>query len=237
MVRLLNCHSQVIVGNERFARVLGSVTAQSFAPERFFAPSPAEAKYRDESFYGPLAARWESGGVRYLGDKHPRYLRRLAMLRERFAHPKIVVLLRELEPVASSYNARAAREGDAWSADYQVAVRDWNEALQRTWEALQEDPENVLPIRYERIFAGEESALQALFAFLGLALERGVRRGHARMTRQWPERQSRPLLLDEAMRQHIAREADGELRDRVWAAADSLQSRWSRQGVLEGAAP
>jgi glycosyltransferase involved in cell wall biosynthesis len=217
-VFLLNEHPQVALGFERFKHTRALLDPFHFTPAQFFAPVLAETDIRGELLYARLRARWSSGAVAVVGDKVPLYWRVLPELLERFPRGRLVLLVRELGDVAASFDRRARDPEDWWPAenDRTLAVRMWNEALQRARAAEQAGfGERILLLPYEPLLAGEQRWLQALLAFIGLAPTTEVAAEHRRLAQRWSERRAEPVAPTLAA--YVDAHRDPELE--AWARA------------------
>lgn len=214
MVHLLNADPRIIVGRERFKFTVDTLGPDHFAPEHFFAPTEDETNDCNPTYYGRLKARWDTGGVAYIGDKFPHYFRHLHTLRKRFPGCRFLFMVRELETVASSYNVRAQREEDtAWPPhqDYQYAVKHWNESLMRLCQYVQAHGDaDIFPVLYESLYSGDMAYLEALYDFLELPLIPEVSKKFAEMTTDWESRANKSLQLDDAMRSYLDSKRDKE---------------------------
>lgn len=232
LLHLLNQDERFVIGRERFKHCRREISPEHFREEHFFSPQASETNYRVEKFYEPLRSRWRAGGVRYIGDKVPFYYRELFYLAETFPNCKILFLIRDLERVAASYNARAADPKDkVWkpkrrrgilarfglgpeteTMDYRRAAKDWMESLVRFDEFVSSGHEDrIFPVHYERFFAGEESYLDALYDFLELPVTPKARKAFLKITKDWEARSRRPTLLTPEMAQYLASRRDRAL--------------------------
>ncbi|NIA15394.1 MAG: methyltransferase domain-containing protein [Nitrospiraceae bacterium] len=222
MERLLNGDDRIIVTHERFKFIRREVTPAHFALDRFFNPIPEETNDLNPEVYEQLRQRWDSGPIAYLGDKVPLYYQVMPHLAEAFPGCRIIYILRDLNPVASSYNVRASNPDDAnWPEhrDYRDAVANWNESLKRLWNFVERfGTEHLFVVKYERFFAGDAACLEALYRFLELPLTAEVRRRFRAATADWPERSGRALQLSDGMKDYLAKKKNGTLE----AAALSL---------------
>lgn len=215
LMHLLNADPRIVVGRERFKYCREHITPEVFTPERFFRPTAAETNYRVPEFYEQLRTKWNTGAVRYIGDKVPFYYKDLPGLVARFDACKVIFIVRDLERVAASYNARAANPEDlVWkpTMDYRVAVDDWNESLRCVRDFVEAGHgSRLFIVPYERLFSGEMACLEALFGFLGLQPDPSVTDGFAELTADWEARRVRPLALTPEARDFVASRRDTEL--------------------------
>jgi hypothetical protein len=247
---LLNEHPRLALGFERFKRVRAQLDPFHFTPAQFFAPVAAETDIRGELLYERLRARWESGGVRAIGDKVPLYTRVLPELLRRFPRARVLVLVRDPLAVAASFRRRAADPGDWWPAenDERLAIAMWNEALsavraadEREGVGGEEEGGRIALLPYETFSCGDERWLATTAAFLGVGLTARLRAEHARMA--LPERvATREPELGELALEPIAPDralpvADSErapaqapaLEAYVRAHVDWELARWARE--------
>ena len=230
MADLLNLHPEICIGIERykfkFAR-RGEFDGDEFSPGRFFDFRPGDTNIL------PSAKRWKAIYTRMqrkfpratvVGDKIPHLFERFEECARAFPQARWICMLRDIDGVASSWNARAQNPADNWPAkhDFRKAVEVWNRA-NALIRALPED--RVRIVAYEDFFGGNEAARQALLDFIGVAKGPGFRKGAALAYRKYTEvvQAKQPLVL-EGQEAHIAAEADMETyRDllvRARAAAD-----------------
>jgi Sulfotransferase family len=218
LVFLLNEHPQIALGFERFKRTRALLDPFHFTPAQFFSPVLAETDIQGELLYRRLRERWNSGSVKVLGDKVPLYWRVLPELFARFPSARMILMVRELQDVAASFDRRARDPGDWWPAenDRTLAVTMWNEALRRARDAeLAGFGEHIFLLPYEPLLAGEVSWLQAAMAFVGLPVTPRLRLEHHRLAQRWQARAEEP--------------ARAELISYVEAHQDSELLAWARE--------
>jgi glycosyltransferase involved in cell wall biosynthesis len=216
LVFLLNEHSRIALGFERFKRTRALLDPWHFAPAQFFAPVLAETDIQGELLYRRLRERWRGGSVEVIGDKVPLYWRVLPDLLERFAHGRLILLVREPYDVAASFDRRAADPGDWWPTanDRTLALEMWNEALERARAAERAGyGERIFLASYEGLLAGEERWLDALLAFIGLHPTARLRAEQRRLAERWRARERQP--------------AQSELLAEVEARRDTELAMWA----------
>jgi Sulfotransferase family len=229
LTRLLHVHESVVMGMERYKHLLAKRRGRAafapalFEPERFFDfrkgdtnISPDAGKFDDH--YAKARRRFESGTVRYVGDKVREDEPIISAIEAHFPTPRFFFIYRDLLDVASSFAVRARDPADEnWpaAADHEAAVRRWHAAF-ATAEGLlaRVGPEQVFVVRYDRLFDGEIRTCDSLFGFLGLEATAGVRRQFARRTAQWEQRQAGPRALSRAEEDLVLRRMDHDLRER-----------------------
>ena len=121
------------------------MTADLFEEDRFFdftdgltnltpEPSPEWAPH-----YAAMRAKWRQ--ARYVGDKMVAI--RLQHVWQTLPEARFVCIVRDLEPVAASWEARAQNPDDlGWAADQDAtkAVAGWNRSLRRVRRAVSGAP-------------------------------------------------------------------------------------------------
>jgi glycosyltransferase involved in cell wall biosynthesis len=231
-VFLLNEHPRIALGFERFKRTRAQLEPFHFTPGQFFAPVLAETDIRGELLYRRLRERWQRGSVAVVGDKVPLYWRVLPELLERFPRGRLILLVRDLEDVAASFERRARDPGDWWPAenDHTLAVTMWSEALRRVREAeCGGYGEQIFLLPYESLLAGEQRWLQAMLAFIGLPSSARLRAEHQRLAERWRARIHEPAEpeLGSYIEAHRDPELEGWARERMEGqlASDSAHDR------------
>lgn len=233
LTTFLNGDERILLGQERYRRIIPLLEPFHFSEPLFFNPTLRETSWampwRHEhvfpgSFrdYRALRERWRRGGVQILGDKAPLYHRHFDLLAERFPAARYVMLLRDLRGVARSYIGRAENPIDHWPAenDHRLAVEHWNEALgaaQRFLEGPHAD--RLLLVSYADFLGGVPGQLERLYDFLGLQAGPADAERYALVNAEFRRRRAadRPLAAD--VEDHIASHADFALEAELRALA------------------
>lgn len=177
LTRLLNRHRDVLIGNERFYRVIerGELSPACFEPERFL--DLREGDTHDEPpggvaqgapgakdpYWLDVDAVRRLPGAHVLGDKYPPVFRAYPLVAERFAAPRVLYVLREPLSVMESYQDRADDPDDAWHFDAARGLADWNESVGRTRSAMASGLE-VVVVAYEDVLFGADAVSRMLAA-------------------------------------------------------------------------
>ena len=207
MMRLLNGHPKVALGDERyywrFER--GEVDARLFEPDRFFDLREADRHWDEGREPLPGITRDDYAGAAWRGDKYPPLWRAYDTIEEQLPDARIVCVLRNPLSVAESYAARAEDGEDAWHFGPERALDDWNEAVRAALAAVRAGRDIVVAC-YEAVFApGADHG--PLFAALDLsaaparAASEAVTEHAARVFRREEPR-------DEALRRAVCLAAD-----------------------------
>jgi hypothetical protein len=169
MVRLLNSHSRICIGMERF-KYVKKLRGNEFDKKKFFSFSPKETNILPkkggqwERFYADLESRFDQSKA--IGDKFgtkPGTFQRILSV---YPEARFIHIVRSIDRVAASWNARAADKKDHWppTADYRAAVPRWNMANREALEAI----DHGLPVTvidYEKFYSNQ-SDIDGLLEFL-----------------------------------------------------------------------
>ncbi|TWG90307.1 sulfotransferase family protein [Mesorhizobium sp. J18] len=147
-----------------------------FEKDRFFSFSPEDTNILPQAgkkwadIYEKMQAKWEDATT--LGDKIPDLVYVLDTLFDNFPDAKVICMLRDIDGVASSWNARAANPKDRWSdtADYRKAVKHWNRANSVIARSIQNSPDAHCVIAYDKFYSGRLGQIERLCDFLGVPL-------------------------------------------------------------------
>jgi hypothetical protein len=183
LVRILSFSKDIVIGLERFGHLVSKNNFQlnksHFETERFFKLETHDTFYEDvikfhHKFYPNMRKKYETAKI--VGDKRPDLYRSYDELFMNFPEAKVIFIYRQLDKVASSYNARAIEE-NSWPADknFKQAVIDWNESLYCTLQAIKRGY-NIKIVEYENVFQSN-SNLDDLFEFVGVEKDAGVEEG------------------------------------------------------------
>ncbi len=168
---------------------------------------PEDTNVQYPKVYEAAKPKFKSSKLQYVGDKVPMYFRRFQELNRSFPDAKLIFLYRDVFDVASSFNVRAQNANDTWPLqnDYKVAVEIWNESLEKALKFIRRtETQNIFILKYEAFFCGDLRYLDALYDFLELEVTDNVRSKFTSYCRDWDQRKSKPLNLDDEMREHIS---------------------------------
>lgn len=215
LTRLLNRHGDILLGNERYYRVIerGELMAGHFVRDRFLDIEAGDT--HDEQPGGETGAnphwvgedpsvRWDD--ARMVGDKYPPIFRAYDMVAERFFDAHIVYVLRNPVSVAESYQARAEDVSDRWPFDFARAIRDWNESVAATRSALERGL-RITVVAYETVLRSAE-VVAALAQKLGL--EAQFARPVDGLLNRAAALADKPVRRNETIRRHVCLNADFE---------------------------
>jgi hypothetical protein len=169
MVRLLNSHSRICIGMERF-KYVKKLKGNEFDKKRFFSFSPEETNILPtkngawKQFYADLESRFDQSKV--VGDKFGTKPGIFKQIRSVYPEARFIHIVRSIDRVAASWNVRAANKKDHWppNADYRAAVPRWNMANREALEAIDHGL-LVTVIDYEKFYSNQ-SDIDGLLEFL-----------------------------------------------------------------------
>ena len=198
LMEVLTAHPQVALGVERFKRLYPRdeqpVTADLFTEQRFFDFSDGLTNLTPDAMpewaphYDAMRTKWAH--ARYVGDKMVAI--RLQHVWETLPDARFVCIVRDLEPVAASWEARAHDpEDQGWGADQDAtkAVAGWNRSLRRVRRAVKQRPDHAVVVEYDRFFGDADgSALGRVLAWLGLERTPEVDEAFAEVHRTYVEK-------------------------------------------------
>jgi hypothetical protein len=178
LLEVISAHPQVALGVERYKRLYPRddqpVTAELFDEGRFFDFGDGLTNLTPDQapewapHYEAMRAKWS--GARYVGDKMVAI--RLQHVWETLPDARFVCIVRDLEPVAASWEARATNPDDhGWDADADAtkAVAAWNRSLRRVRRAVRQRPDRAVVVEYDAFFGDPRGAgLDGVLAWLGL---------------------------------------------------------------------
>jgi hypothetical protein len=117
---------------------------------------------------------------------------RLQHVWETLPDARFVCIVRNLEPVAASWEARAADPDDlGWAADQGAtrAVAGWNRSLRRVRRAVKQRPDRAVVVEYDRLFGDADGAgLDKALAWLGLDRSPEIDRAFAQVHATYVEK-------------------------------------------------
>jgi hypothetical protein len=228
LLEVFAAHPEVALGVERYKRLyprdIEPVTAELFEQQRFFDFGDGLTNLTPEqapewaAHYEAMRAKWSS--ARYVGDKMVAI--RLQHVWETLPDARFVCIVRDLEPVAASWDARAKNPDDhGWGddADATKAVAAWNRSLRRVRRAVRQRPDRAVVVEYDRFFGDPDGhSLDQALGWLGLDRSPAIDAAFASVHREYVEKvapKARRLSpeVEEFLDQHAERD--------VWAQVTS----------------
>jgi hypothetical protein len=236
ITELLNTHPTIAIGMERYKyrirRNTTDINASLFEAENFFKFCPKETNILPSQgnwtqLYQQMQTKFSTQLDLLVGDKNPFYFNSYEQMEAAMKNIKWVFLLRNIEQVAASYNARAANPSDLWPQDnnYTKAVEHWNTALARTWRFFKKNPMNLFVCEYELFFAGNGSYFKALTDFLEVDYEATTLQHYRSMTKDWNKRQLGVKSLDALQQTYIHDHAKLKIGSRLASESRNLHYR------------
>jgi len=219
MARLLNHDPRILIGIERYKYIPRDIRRTHFYKEAFLNPNEKETNILKERMFQQFRQKWERGQLQIIGDKVPEYYRLMPHLAQTFPNCKVIFMLRDLLPVASSFNVRAYDAAStSWPEenDYRRAVKEWNASLGHLKQAIKMGyGRQIFIIKYEQFYSGKMASLNTSYDFLSLKMRPHFERVFEKMTEGWVTRSSKNLILTEAMRTYLEEHKDHRLEQWV----------------------
>ncbi|WP_083930243.1 sulfotransferase family protein [Methylovulum miyakonense] len=168
--RLIASDERIIIGVERYGNLFfkAPLTPELFTSDRFCNIQPGDTFYNDLTTFNPyyknVAGRFSNAS--YVGDKIPLLYNHLDRLFEQIPDAKVIILLRNIIDIASSYESRANNIDDlSWRRDKRTAsaIHDWRASINVLKRYIAD--ERVLPLIYEDFFVND-GKLDMLYKFL-----------------------------------------------------------------------
>ena len=227
LTHLLNTHPAIVLGVERYRRLLmgegprgepdevRKFIGQLFERDRLlFEQHPDDSRPFPPSEVASAAVKFDQ--CTYVGDKAPALFRRIEALGTALPDAKFVIIVRNPVPVAVSWQNRAERENDTWPAtrDHRAAVTMWNESVKSALQALDAmAPHQIACVRYETLFAEATGRSQwfGLMDWLGLPADPPLFSHTRLMLADSARRASSPRCVPQHIEHHVQTTADLKL--------------------------
>jgi hypothetical protein len=226
LLEVASAHPEVALGVERYKRLYPHddqpVTAELFEEQRFFDFGDGLTNLTPEEapewapHYEAMRAKWSS--ARYVGDKMVAI--RLQHVWETLPDARFVCIVRDLEPVAASWDARARNPDDhGWGADADAtkAVAAWNRSLRRVRRAVKQRPDRAVVVEYDRFFGDPGGAsLDRVLGWLGLDRSPEIDAAFSAVHRQYVEKVAPKLrTLSPEVRSFLDTHAERDVWEQV----------------------
>jgi len=207
IVNVLNRHPAVAMGMERFKFLIrdrfGEFRKSLFEPANFLNTEEADTNIHPQNpdftnHWAMLNSKFDTGRVRFVGDKLPFLFRHYEAIEDRFSSPRWIIMHRSPYAVAASYCRRARDLADkGWPEEngHRLAVQHWVEAYRLMQSMMGEFPERVLVCEYERFYSGDKDSLARVFDFLELSVSPEVEAYFRETTADWDQREQRGVEL------------------------------------------
>ena len=166
LVRLLNTHPHVLIGDERYYWRFDQnrVDERLFERDRFLDLREEDRHWREGRAPfpgGDTGAAFDA--ARIVGDKFPRLAQVADHLAETLPDAQLLYIVRNPLSVIESYEARRRDEADHWPFGAERGLADWNDGVR----AARGAGPRAIVVTYERLF-GPDADPARLFEALDL---------------------------------------------------------------------
>jgi Sulfotransferase family len=229
LARILSAHGQIVMGIERFKALWSQgsdflLTPELFQKDRFFDFSDKftnitpEKVERWDRYYSRMRDKFDDAV--YIGDKLTRV--RTPEICAAFPDARIVIIVRNIDDVAASWNARA-RETKRWPAskDAKVAVKVWSDDLRQVIRSVDAHGQNVFVVEYTAFFEAPDTGLLGrIMDFLDLETDDAILGAYSRAQQRYlDDIKHKERLITDEQRTFIRDNADHAAWDELMARA------------------
>lgn len=223
----LNQHPEILICRERYKFIHSKITPDHFTFGRILDYREGESNL-PRDYHVDLLAKKDSEKLRWIGDKTPDYVKSLKTLSENNPGSRFVIMYRPIEEVAESYDSRSKNPEDGWLGGkngFEIGVRDWNRAMRRTREFVENTATSpVLIVSYHDFFYRNEDYIPLISLFLEVEFDDSVREAWGRTSGRFEDRRRQKEPLSEEQAQFIQENKDHEAE--AWVL-DRLEKQWA----------
>ncbi|MGB3681080.1 MAG: sulfotransferase [Rubrobacteraceae bacterium] len=230
----LNQHESVLVCRERYKHIQARVDPGLFTFDRILDYVPRREGGETNTpreHHVELLAKKDPAKLRWIGDKHPGYVRSLGMLSENNPGSRFILTYRPLEEVAESFEARSKNPDDPWLGGkdgFALGIKFWNLAMRGAREFVESGVNpNVLIVGYHDFFYQNEACIPLLSRFLEIEFDERVRETWKAMTREFEGGRRRKKLLADEQVALITETKDSESEE--WMLG-RIEQQWEALG-------
>lgn len=201
----LNRHQEILVCRERYKYVPGQIDPSFFTFDRLLDYEPQQRSGETNvplEYHAELLASKDPAKLKWIGDKHPGYVRSLPTIARNNPGASFVLTHRPIEEVVESFEARSKDPEDGWLGGkdgFEMGIEYWNRAMSSTREFAESNP-NVLIVGYHDFFYRNEECIPLISRFLDLEFDEQVREAWRETSRKFESerRQKEPLDGEQA---------------------------------------
>ena len=239
MAKILNRHSRIIIGLERYKFVivedLNNFNSKLFTFDRFLNISKLETNINPDNamwinkycdFYNIIKSKYwavKNGNIgeddMIWGDKFPYYYKEYRKIKNNFQshNVKWIFMARKINDVALSYNYRFINEetNHSWGGKNHVdAVLDWNESLKETYMFAKENPKDIFICDYERFFSYDPNFFYDMLEFINVDVEDEIKYHYIQECKTCEElKKLMNIVLKEEEKEYIRNNAEFSMMD------------------------
>ncbi len=163
---LMNAHEDVLIGHERYFFLWRqrAVGPEHMTLERFMALDEGDTHPAVRSQFDVVPSAKRTRTDLRLGDKYPELFMVYDHVWRTFPNARVLYIVRDPRYVALSFQKRADDPADTFNRSGRRAVREWNESVRTTLEAI-DAGRPISVVSYDRIFSSVEAARTLFAAF------------------------------------------------------------------------
>lgn len=226
----LNQHEEILVCMERYKHIQSRLDPALFTFERILDYVPKREGGETNTpreHHVQLLAKKDPAKLRWIGDKHPGYVRSLDMLSENNPGAHFILTYRPLEEVAESFEARSKNPEDPWLGGrdgFALGIQFWNLAMKSAREFVESGTNpNVLIVSYYDFFYRNEACMPLLSRFLNVEFDERVCEIWKSMTHDFESGRRRKKSLTDEQAALIAKLKDS--RSERWIL-ERIERQW-----------
>jgi hypothetical protein len=205
LTHALNSIDNVQVGSEIFPHVIQPERHADFGEQLFSMENLESTLSRWMEPEAAQAALQAFANSQVIGDKHPHYHRLLARMQTNFPNFYLIMIYRDILPVAKSFQQRYLDKSHVrWNLDESKALHYWFKAAENFLNFKMQAPGNALLISYEALFEAQPKDATSYFCRIHAAMNRFLPLGpidHSRLMAVFDEsagrRKKRAGILNE----------------------------------------
>ena len=241
----LNQHEEVLVCRERYKYVPRKIDSSFFTFDRILNYEPQHRSGETNTpleYHAELLAKKDPAKLRWIGDKHPGYIRWLPTISQNNPGASFILTYRPIEEVVESFEARSRNPQDPWLGGrngFELGVEYWNRAMRSTREFIESGlNRDVLIISYHDFFYRNEDCIPLISRFLDLEFDESLRKAWRETSRSFEgERRQKESLSEEQIefiekrKDYVAERWVLERIEDQWRELDHGSAPSQRQGA------
>ncbi len=233
----LNRHQEILVCRERYKYVPGKIEPSFFTFDRLLDYEPQHRSGETNvpvEYHAELLASKDPAKLKWIGDKHPGYVRSLPTIARNNPGASFILTHRPIEEVVESFEARSRDPEDGWLGGrdgFELGIEYWNRAMKGTREFAESNP-NVLIVGYHDFFYSNEDCIPLISRFLDLEFDEAVREAWRETSRKFESERRLKDPLDKEQAALIEEKKDHTSEEWVLGR---IEEQWRELDTLANA--